>query len=157
MDNKTDSITARHACGMFMKTDRLHRKAFESLVKRLGIHRSQHIMLMHLAKYSGISQTELAEHLEISTAAVAVTIKKLESGGYIEKKAAEKDSRYNSIVITERGREIISASEKYFSEIDGAMLEGIPQEMLETFVRCLEIMQNNLNRLCDGEAEEEKD
>ena len=114
-------------------------------------------MLMHLAKYSGISQTELAEHLEISTAAVAVTIKKLESGGYIEKKAAEKDSRYNSIVITERGREIISASEKYFSEIDGAMLEGIPQEMLETFVRCLEIMQNNLNRLCDGEAEEEKD
>ena len=70
----------REVCGMFMKTDRLHRKAFEGLVSRLGIHRSQHIMLMHLAKDEGTSQKALAEHLQISDAAVAVTIKKLEAG-----------------------------------------------------------------------------
>ena len=140
---------------MFMKTDRLHRKAFEGLVSRLGIHRSQHIMLMHLAKDEGTSQKALAEHLQISDAAVAVTIKKLEAGGYIEKCANAKDSRYNDIKITGKGREIVSASELFFSNVDAAMIKGISAEMLDNFVSCLEIMQKNLYELCDGEAKEE--
>ena len=145
----------REVCGMFMKTDRLHRKAFEGLVSRLGIHRSQHIMLMHLAKDEGTSQKALAEHLQISDAAVAVTIKKLEAGGYIEKHASEKDGRYNNIKITTKGCEIVNASELFFSNIDAAMIKGISAEMLDNFVSCLEIMQKNLYELCDGEAKEE--
>ncbi len=151
---KDEKQTARRACGMFMKTDRLHRKAFEGLVKRLGIHRSQHIMLMHLAKDERMSQKSLAEHLQISEAAVAVSIKKLEAEGYIEKRANEKDSRYNDVKITEKGREIVSASEKFFTETDTAMIKGISDEMLENFVACLEIMQNNLCELCESEKEE---
>lgn len=149
-----DRDTARRTVGMFIKTDRLHRQAFESLVGELGIHRSQHRMLMHLAK-GEMSQTELAAHLEISTAAVAVTIKKLEAGGYIEKKTAENDSRFNEIKITERGREIVNASEARFSEVDSAMLKGISPEALEQFVACLEIMQKNLKELCSEKTEEE--
>jgi len=143
----------REVCGMFMKTDRLHRKAFEGLVSRLGIHRSQHIMLMHLAKDEGMSQKALAEHLQISDAAVAVTIKKLEAGGYIEKRASENDGRYNNIKITGKGREIVSASEKFFTAVDLAMTKGISDEMLECFVLCLEMMQKNL---CEFSGEEVK-
>ena len=154
MKNKIDNDTARETVGMFIRTDRLHRKTFENLVKGLGIHRSQHRMLMHIARDEGISQTDLAEHLEISTAAVAVSIKKLEAGGYIEKKSAEKDSRFNEIKITERGREIVSATEKRIRELDMSMLEGIDGEMLENFIKCLEIMQKNLEGLCSEESEE---
>lgn len=156
MKSKIDKETARKTVGMFIKTDRLHRKAFESLVKGLGVHRSQHRMLMHLAKHEGMSQTDLASHLEISTAAVAVSIKKLESGGYIEKKTSENDSRFNEIKITERGREIVAASEKCFRELDMSMLDGIDGEMLDNFIRCLEIMQNNLEGLCEPEGKEDE-
>ena len=156
MENRIDKDTARKTVGMFINTDRLHRKAFESLVKGLGIHRSQHRMLMHLAKDKGMSQTELATHLEISTAAVAVAIKKLEADGYIERKTAENDSRYNEIKITDKGREIVSLSENRFSEVDGAMLDGIDREKLDSFIECLEIMQKNLKSLCDDEQKEEK-
>lgn len=150
--NEKDRV--RNACRMFMKTDRLHRKAFEGLVSRMGIHRSQHILLMHLSHQVGVSQTELAAHLEISPAAVAVSLKKLEAGGYIEKKAAQNDSRYNEIKITEKGREIVNTSERFFGEIDAAMVKGIDDEMLDNFVKCLEIMQYNLRELCGSEAEE---
>lgn len=156
MSNTIDKDTARRTVGMFIKTDRLHRKAFENLVSGLGIHRSQHRLLMHLAKDEGMSQTELAAHLEISTAAVAVTIRKLEAGGYIEKRTAENDSRYNEIKISDKGRAIVSLSEKQFSAVDGAMLGGIDREKLDGFIECLEIMQKNLEELCLGEAEEEK-
>ena len=153
MDKNIGKELAGNACRMFMKTDRLHRKAFESLVSRLGIHRSQHIMLMHLSHGGGMSQTELAAHLEISTAAVAVSLKKLEAGGYIEKKTAERDSRYNEIALTKKGRDIITSSERFFCDIDSAMIEGITPEMLDSFVRCLEIMQKNLIAIGDGENE----
>lgn len=155
MNEQIDNDTARRTVGMFIRTDRLHRKAFEGLVSGLGIHRSQHRMLMHLAKDERMTQTELAAHLEVSTAAVAVAIKKLEAGGYIEKKTAEADSRFNEITITARGRAIVSASEAYIHELDSAMLEGIDGEMLDGFIKCLEIMQNNLTALCSAKKEEE--
>jgi len=155
MNEQIDKDTATRTVGMFIRTDRLHRKAFEGLVSGLGIHRSQHRMLMHLAKDERMTQTELAAHLEVSTAAVAVAIKKLEAGGYIEKKTAEADSRFNEITITERGRAIVSASESYIHELDSAMLDGIDGEMLEGFIKCLEIMQNNLTALCAAEKGEE--
>ena len=148
-----ENARARNACRMFMKTDRLHRKAFEVLVSRLGIHRSQHILLMHVSHGCGMSQAELAEHLEISPAAVAVSLKKLEVGGYIKKMTAQNDCRCNEIQITEKGREIVNASERFFCEIDAAMLKGVDEKMLDNFVKCLEIMQNNLKELCGGEAE----
>ena len=154
MSDVIEKERARNACRMFMKTDRLHRKAFEGLVSRLGIHRSQHILLMHLSRGVGMSQTDLASHLEISPAAVAVSLKKLEAGGYIEKKAAQKDSRYNEIKITDKGRAIVNTSDRFFGEIDAAMLKGIDGEMLDSFVKCLEIMQYNLKELCGSEAEE---
>ena len=156
MTNRVDVETARRTVGMFIKTDRLHRKAFENLVKGLGIHRSQHRMLMHIAKDSGMSQTELAAHLEISPAAVAVAIKKLEADGYIERKPAENDSRFNEIKITKKGRDIVNVSERHFKNIDIAMLDGIDEDMLEGFMECLEIMQKNLKSLCDDELKEEK-
>ena len=156
MANRIDNETARQTVGMFIGTDRLHRKAFENLVKGIGIHRSQHRMLMHIAKDGGMSQTELASHLEISPAAVAVAIKKLESGGYIEKKHAESDNRFNEIKITEKGLDIVNLSEKHFRELDKAMLDGIDEKMLDGFMKCLEIMQKNLKALCEDEPKEER-
>ena len=156
MTKENNKETGRRAGRMLMKTDRLHRKAFEAQVWRLGLHRSQHIMLMHLAKDSEMSQKALAQHLEISPAAVAVTLKKLESGGYIEKKTAENDCRFNEIVITEKGLEVVNASKSFFADVDEAMVEGIDEKTLESFFWCLERMQKNLLALEAGENKEEK-
>ena len=154
MKKRIDSDTARKTVGQFIRTDRLHRKNFENLVKGLGVHRSQHRMLMNIARDEGISQTELASRLEVSTAAVAVSVKKLEAGGYIEKKSAEKDSRFNEIKITERGRAVVLETEKRIRELDMSMLDGIDEEMLDNFIKCLDIMQKNLEALCPKESEE---
>ena len=63
----------------------LHRRTLEQLVGETGLHRGQHRMLMTLSEYEFGSQTELANGLEISAATVAVSLKKLEKGGYIRK------------------------------------------------------------------------
>ena len=45
-----------------LKANRMHRRAIESIVDSTGIHRSQHHLLMHLARTDRFdSQKEIAE------------------------------------------------------------------------------------------------
>lgn len=144
MDSKKE-LSPREVCRMFIRTDKLHRCAVEKSVSELGIHRSQHFLLMRIAKCGGrVSQKRLSEELMVSGAAVAVSLKKLEAGGYIERVRGENDSRCNEVCLTEKGRAVIDESEKRFLTVDGKMCEGISESELAVFVSCLEKMQANL-------------
>ena len=67
----------------FILTDRMHRRLFENRTAVMGVHRSQHRILMYLAKRNEApAQKEIAEQFDVSPAAVAVTLKKLEDAGY---------------------------------------------------------------------------
>ncbi len=104
-------------------------------------------MLMYLSRCESTpSQKDLALHFDISPAAVACTLKKLEADGYIERgKCSERsDSRYNEIRITERGREATLQSRKYFKKVDTDALKGFSDEELEMFQGFLIRMQENL-------------
>ena len=88
----------------------------------------------------------MAKHFDISPAAVTTALKKLESDGYIErgKCSLSSDSRVNEISITERGREAVKESKKYFHSVDEKTLEGFSDEELDSFIGYLERIQDNL-------------
>jgi DNA-binding MarR family transcriptional regulator len=74
--------TAREAMHCFIGAMRAHRRIFDEMRERTGLGRTSHRILMILSENpDGCSQTCLAEKLEISTAAVAVAIKKMEADG----------------------------------------------------------------------------
>lgn len=151
-DREVPESETHKACRLFMGTDRVHRKLFERMVASLGIHRSQHFLLMNIDREGVGSQKELAARLGISTAAVAVTLKKLEAEGYIERTVAEGDSRNNEIRITDAGKRVIGVSRDYIEKLDAAMFRDIDSETLAVFMQCLETMKKNL---VDFEASEE--
>ncbi len=131
----------------FIATDKMHRRAIDRRAAEIGLHRSQHRMLMYLAHCDAIpSQKDLAKHFDISPAAVAGTLKKLEADGYIERcKCSERqDSRFNEIRITEQGREATLQSCKYFQHVDLEATRGFSDAELDTFIKLLEKMQSNL-------------
>ena len=134
----------------FIMADILHRRSIESWANDAGMHRSQHRMLMYLTKCESIpSQKDLAKHFDISPAAVAVTLKKLESDGYIERgKCSERsDSRFNEIRITDRGRDAALQSRKYFQHVDREALKDFSEEELDLFTSFLERMSQNLKSI----------
>lgn len=133
---------------LFRRTDCLHRRIFEKkVVTSLGIHRSQHMLLMCLADNDGISQKAIAHQMKISPAAVAVTIKKLESGGFIERQNSADDGRQNIIALTEKGSAVIEKTRLIFTDIDKHMISGISKHELRLFASCLERMYKNLDNL----------
>ena len=145
MTERTDSKSVI-AVKYMMLADRLHRSAVEAAINELGIHRSQHMVLMYLSCRGdkAVSQTDIAKALEISPAAVAVTLKKLEKSGLIARTPRENDARTNSIELTEEAKKIVARSGEIFGEVDTAMCGGISEKQLDSLIGCMKKMIENL-------------
>ena len=149
-DSDAHSAAIQRTIRAFISTDILHRKVIEQWASDAGMHRSQHRMLLYLTKCNEIpSQKDLAKKFDISPAAVAVTLKKLEGDGYIERgKCSERaDSRYNEIKITNQGRDAVMQSRKFFQHVDSEAFRDFSDEELSLFTSLLERMQENLKSI----------
>lgn len=107
---------------------RLHRTVLEYGLRETEVYRSQHQILMYLADNSNVSQKEIADLHHVSTATIAVSLKKLEQGGYISRMVDHDDNRCNKICITEKGKAVVKNSRKIFQEIEQQMFAGISEE-----------------------------
>ena len=134
------------AIDMMIRTDHMHRALIDSRVRDIGIHRTQHRILMHLARHGKLpSQRELADRLDITPAAVTGALKKIESDGYIERTLG-KDNRFNEVTITEKGRALVKLTREVFSSTDKSLFDGFSPEELETYISCLEKLQENIKK-----------
>ena len=132
----------------FILTDRMHRRLFESKMAGIGIHRSQHRVLMYLFKHlpDAPSQKELAEYFDISPAAIAVTLKKLENAGYITRAALENDNRVNTVIPTEKARAVVEKTREYSEELENVVFADFSDAELNAFEKLLEKMQQAMRR-----------
>ena len=135
-----------HECiHMFMCNDRKRRKIFENKVKELGIHHTQHRVLMHISRCDGaVNQKQIAEKFDVSPAAVAGVIKKLECGGYISRHILESDNRYNEVTITEKGKKMINDTRSIFEKMDKQMFKYFSDNDIDKFMELLEKMKKAL-------------
>lgn len=137
------------AINMMIRTDHMHRALIDSKVGSLGIHRTQHQILMHLARHDKLpSQKDLAEHLNVTPAAITGALKKIEKDGYVERTLGH-DNRYNELRITDKGRELVRKTRHLFCEVDSSMFEGFSDEEFDTYISCLEKLQANIRKQCE--------
>ena len=83
-------------------TARLLRTVFDRRVRKLGITRSQWLVLVRLHRRPGASQSELAEMLEIERPSAGRLIDRLEANGWVERRTDPGDRRVNRLYLTPR-------------------------------------------------------
>lgn len=141
----------------YMNVGRLHRTVLERQLNRTGVYRSQHQLLMYIAENPNASQKEIAQLNRVSPATVAVSLKKLENGGYIQRVVDEHDNRYNKICITEKGRAVVENSVRWFQKVERTIFDGFSSEEMAAMQGFLNRMQQNLSGfLPETEREEQK-
>lgn len=139
----------------FRMTEQLMRRVVERSVAGTGLYRGQHQMLMHLFHCPDCTQAALAEHMEVSPAAVAVGLKKLEKGGYVERENVQHDNRRNRITLTEQGQRVVDESMLIFHRIDSCIFQDFSDQELEQFIGMLDRIYDNLDR-CGSLTEKSK-
>lgn len=139
----------------YMCVGRLHRMVLERQLNRTGVYRSQHQLLMYIAENPNASQKEIARLNHVSPATVAVSLKKLEHGGYIQRLVDEHDNRYNKICITEKGKDVVENSVRWFQRVECCMFDGFSAEDMAAMQLYLNRIQQNLTSLLPGTESEE--
>jgi len=141
-------------CCMMMRAMRMHRRVIEGRIRSLGIHPSQHFVLMQLCREGNMpSQAKIAEMMDVSAASVARTLKNLDEGGYIVRADGQTDSRRNEIAITEKGERVVNESRALFRSVDEAVYADFSTEELAQLERLLDKMIDGLSILEQTEKE----
>ena len=148
MDNELENLSPIQ---LMVYTDRLHKSALEQMVSKKGLHRSQQMVLIFLLSHQApISQAEIANHFQISPAAIAVTLKKLDAGGWIDRKPCPGNARMNEITLSKKSLDVVEEASLALRELDEIMCEGISEEQMTAFTATLLKMQQNIRNSFPG-------
>lgn len=85
---------------------RLLRTVFERRVRPLGLTRAQWVTIARLHRRPGLSQSEVADLLEIEKASAGRLIDRMEAKGWIERRADPLDRRINRLHLTEEAERL---------------------------------------------------
>ena len=146
MTRKEVEARYRGITAKMMTILRDHKSAIDQYVDETRLHKSQHRLLMSLAALGDrVSQKKLADYLNITPAAVAVTLKKLEKNGLVTKTISDEDNRFNNVTITEKGKKIVKESQKVFQNTDDVMFKDFTEEEILQLEGFMDRIQKNLS------------
>lgn len=127
----------------------LHRVRVHNLLSDTGVWGSQIPILLYVSRNPGCTQTDIAEHLAVSSPSIATSIKRLQKAGMLEKKADAADMRRNHITLTEQGHRTVERGREYYEQVTGQMLQGLDENEIGLLTGLLCRMEENL---ADGEC-----
>jgi len=95
----------------------------------------------------GLSQTELAELLEMEPIAVGRVIDRLEEAGFVERRADPNDRRCWRLYVAEKAHGVVDDMEQIGAELRRESLRGIRRADVDTMLAVLARMKENLQAL----------
>jgi len=91
---------------MLSDVARLIRTVFDRRVRDIGLTRAQWLVLTRVYRRPGVSQTELADMLEIDRASAGRMIDRMEKNGWVERRPDAADRRINRLHLTSDARKV---------------------------------------------------
>ena len=123
---------------------RLRRSAFDRYLKPLNVTRSQWWVLAYLSREDGMTQSQLAEELDLGKVAVGGLIDRLEKAGLLRRDADPSDRRINRIFLEPKSKQLIARMRKVSHRLNGRILDGLDDTKLEAAATTLDSMKRNL-------------
>jgi DNA-binding MarR family transcriptional regulator len=131
---------------------RLMRTVYDRRVKSLGLTRSQWWVLNHLYRRDGVTQSELAETLEIEKATLGRLLDRLESKGWVRRAEDAADRRAWRVYLTDEVEPAMQQLRAVAAELRRDALAGVSAVERERFVDTLLAIKSNLAKMPPGEG-----
>lgn len=110
-------------------------------------------ILVNIRETPDINQKDLATHMKLTQGAISGSIKKLLELGMLEQIRLEEDNRYNQLVVTHKGNQVIIDYEKYLDERLEYIFEGFSRNEKEELNRLLRKLNSNLDKIREHDKE----
>ena len=103
------------------------RTLFDARVRAKGLTLARARTLMHLARKDGMTQTELAEILEVKGPTLVRLLDGLEAQGLTERRPVEGDRRAKQIALTAEGQQLAADVTRIANDLREEVLADIPE------------------------------
>ena len=120
------------------------RKVFDASTAKFGLSRTQWRALAYLYRSPGLTQTELARHLDLERASVGHVIDQLEKAHLVERRSMEGNRRVWSLHLLPKAIEILPSLRLEADAIYTQLLTGISATELATVKNLLVKLSGNL-------------
>ena len=156
LDDKPATLNIRQVFGSRLGyTARQWRKAVDERLAPFGLTEATWLPLMHVARgRTPMRQKDLAESIGIESSTLVRLIDALDQAGLIERKT-EDDRRARSLMLTQRGRELVKHVEAASAEVRGRILADISDEELTITLSVIERICAALVKVRSPEAMDE--
>ncbi|MBX9465810.1 MAG: MarR family transcriptional regulator [Aquamicrobium sp.] len=124
---------------------RLSRTALAARLLSHGFYAGQDQIMIALDREDGQTPGQLAIKLGVRPPTVTKTINRLQTQGYVEKRASETDARQANVFLTDEGRGAIRAIEKAVRKTEKQALKGLDKKEQKALVKLLGRIEANLS------------
>ncbi len=141
------------------EVQRLVRAYADKEAARFGITRAQWAVLAKVERNEGMTQTELAEQMEMQPITLTRLIDKLCESDWIERRGDASDRRVNRLYLLKAGRALLGRLSGLRSELTATALEGInPADAHRLLAQLEQIKENvrNAIQIAAGESRKEQ-
>jgi DNA-binding MarR family transcriptional regulator len=112
----------------------------------LGLTRAQWSVLAILSNRDGLSQSQLAEVLEIEKTTTGRLIDHVEKSGWVERRPIPGDRRLWAVYLTEQARPVIAEVERIVLNTRTEMLSGLSRQQQQELSQALQAVKSNLSK-----------
>ena len=123
---------------------RLHKMLAGTLLRRVGLHPGQELVMMYLWELGPLRQTDLIPLVDSDAATMTRTIRRLEHAGFVRRSPVADDKRAFLIAPTAAGRALRPQVEQIWTQLEEIAVGGVSQPQRKTILRVLEGLEARL-------------
>ena len=128
------------------------RTVYDRRVEPLGLTRAQWRVMTRLNRLESCTQTELATELEIEKPTLGKLIERLESKGWVERRADENDARSKRLFLTAAARPLLTEMAGLADEVIEGVFAGIGADESAQLRETLSRIKGNLSGMLEDDT-----
>jgi DNA-binding MarR family transcriptional regulator len=136
----------QNAAFLIHDTARLIRRRFDLDVRDLDLTQARWRVLAWLNRCPGLSQSELAERLDIEKAPLGLTLDRLEGGGWIRREPDPVDRRTRRVFLEPQAEPTLQIMKARFQAAEASYLRGFDEDELHELLEALQALRTCLRQ-----------
>ncbi|MGW7425384.1 MarR family winged helix-turn-helix transcriptional regulator [Streptomyces sp. NPDC054813] len=141
-----DSVAAGTLNHAILRVARLHRMLAGQLLRRVGLHPGQELVMMQLWDRGPQRQTDLVRLLGSDAATMTRTVRRLENAGFVRRHPSATDKRVSIIEPTAAGNALRGEVEQVWTDLEARVAEGMTPARQAEAVEVLNRIEESLAR-----------
>jgi DNA-binding MarR family transcriptional regulator len=134
------------------RVGRLHKMMAGNLLRRVGLHPGQELVMMYLWELGPQRQTDLIRLVDSDAATMTRTIRRLEQAGFVRRSPVTGDKRAFLIEPTAASRALRPQVEQIWTQLEQIAVGGVSEREQQTILRVLEGLEARLTRAATESA-----